>query len=56
MDELSNFFHIILIKTTFGNLAKARRITNYALNSVFISVANFLCKLLMPAELKGYLS
>ena len=37
MDELSNFRHIILIKTTFENLVKARGIANYALNPIFFS-------------------
>ena len=33
MDDLSNFCRIILIKVTFGNLGKAKKITNYVLNS-----------------------
>ena len=35
MNELLNFCHITLIKTTFEDVAKSKRIKNYALNPIF---------------------
>ena len=42
IDGLSNFCRIISIKTTLEELAKAKRITNYTLNLIFIYLF-FLC-------------